>query len=82
MTQSLIEILDNVVDVLDTDAEPNHLWTHTRLRLFLRRHLTMGRRGGMAGKRLDVADVDQPFEEFERIVTYLAGRKAALDAKR
>jgi len=46
--ERLIEVVDDVVDVFDADAEPHHLWTHPGFALFLNRHLPMGGRGRMA----------------------------------
>src|SRR5450631_3393786 len=40
--QRLIEVRDDVVDMLDADAEPDHLGPHPGLALLLRRHLPMG----------------------------------------
>jgi hypothetical protein len=40
--QCLVEIRDDVVDMLDADAQANHFRPHTRLGLLLARHLTMG----------------------------------------
>ena len=35
----------------------------------------------MAGERLGVADIDQPLEQFERVVERLAGFEPAVDAE-
>src|SRR5438094_5436032 len=40
----LIEILDDVIDVLDADAEPDHLGADASFALLFRRHLAVGRR--------------------------------------
>jgi hypothetical protein len=40
--QCLVEVRDDVVDVLDADAQANHFRPHTRLGLLLGRHLTVG----------------------------------------
>ena len=42
--QGLIEVGYDVVAVLDSNAEPDHLWRDSRLSLLLWRHLPMGRR--------------------------------------
>jgi hypothetical protein len=74
-SERLIEIGDDVVDVLDADAEPDHLRPHAGLGCSSRRHLPMRRRGRMAGERLGVAHIDQPLEQLERVVERLAGLK-------
>ena len=79
--QRLIEIGDDVVDMLDADAEPDHFRPHAGLALLLGRHLPMRGRGRMAGERLGVAHIDQPLEQLERVVEALAGVKPAGDAE-
>ena len=61
--QRLIEVGDDVVDVLDADAEPDHFRPHAGLALLLGRHLPMRGRGRVAGERLGVAHIDQPLEQ-------------------
>src|SRR3989442_5012807 len=46
--EGLIEVADDVVAVLDADAEADHLGPHPGLALLLGRHLSMGGRGGGA----------------------------------
>ena len=53
--KGLTQIVKNVSDVLDPDAQSNHLRQHAGASLLLGRHLPMGGRGGMAGQRLRVA---------------------------
>src|SRR5262249_60607666 len=60
--ERLVEVRQNVFDVLDADAQPDHLGPHAGLALLLRRHLPMGGRGRMAGERFRVAHVDQALE--------------------
>ena len=48
--ERLIEIGDDVIDVLDADAQPDGLRPDARLALLLGRHLPMGRRGGVTGE--------------------------------
>src|SRR5450755_3669502 len=67
VTQCSIEIIDDVIDMFDSDAEPDHLWRHACPCLFLWQHLTMSCRGGMTGERLRVADIDQALEQLQRI---------------
>ncbi len=78
-SERLIEIRDDVVDVLDADAQPDRLRPHARHGLLLRRHLAMGGGGRMAGERLRVADVDEALDELERVVEPGSGLVAALD---
>src|ERR1700716_2919093 len=77
--ERLVEIGDDVVDMLDADAQPDHLRPPAGLALLLGRHLPM--RGGsrMTGERFRVAHVDQALEQPEGVVEPLAGRKATRD---
>ena len=43
-----------------------------------RRHLPVRGRGRMAGERLGIAHVDQPLDQAERVIEFLAGFEAAL----
>ena len=79
--ERLIEVGDDVVDVLDADAEPDHLRRHAGLPLLLRRHLPVRGRRRMAGQRLGVAQVDEPLDQRERVVEPLAGLESARDAE-
>src|ERR1700676_4602721 len=79
--QRLIEIGDDVVDVLDPDAEPDHFRPDAGFFLLLGRHLPVRRRGRVAGERFGVPHIDQPLEQTERVVKILARRKAAGDAE-
>ena len=65
--ERLIEIRDDVVHVLDADAEPDEVGRHTRRRLLFRRKLFVGRRRRMDHKALGVADVSKVAEEFQRL---------------
>src|SRR5262249_45944788 len=80
--QRLREIGDDVVDVLDANAEPYHLRTYACLFLLLWRHLAM--RGGrwMTGECLGVAEIDEALDQFQRVVELLARLEAAADAER
>src|SRR5439155_456781 len=73
-SERLIEIGDDVVDVLDADAETNRLWTHAGLALRVRRHLPMGGRGRMAGQRFGIPQFDEPFHQRQRAM-YAASLK-------
>src|SRR5581483_1378202 len=79
--QRLVDVLDDVVDVLDADRETDGLRQHAGHALLLRRHLAVRRRGGMAGQRLGVADIDEAGDQLQRVVESLARLHAALDAE-
>src|SRR5258708_32153311 len=53
--ERLIEAGDDVVDMLDADAKPDHIGPSARLALLLGRHLPIRRGGGLAGTRLSAA---------------------------
>src|SRR5215472_8318072 len=77
--QCLLEVGDDIVDVLDPYADANHSWLHSGGTLLLGGHLSMSGRGRVAGQRLGIAQVDEPLDEFERIVEFLGGYEASLD---
>ena len=79
--ERLIEIFEDVVDMLEADADADRLRPHARLELLLGGHLPMGGRGGMAGERPRVADVDQPLDQPQRVVEALRRLEPALDAE-
>src|SRR5262249_44169096 len=70
------------VNMLNADAQANHLWRNTGVALFLRRHLPVRRRRRVAGQRLGVAEIHQSADELQRIVEAYGGFGAALDSKR
>jgi hypothetical protein len=80
-SQRLLEIGDNIVDMLYADGQPDHLRSHAGLFLLLRRHLPMRRRGRVTGERLGVTHIDQPLEQFQRVVERLSGIEAAGNAE-
>ena len=57
--KGLVQVFKNVFDVLDPDAESNHLRQHSGALLLFARHLAMGRRCGMASQRFGIAQIDQ-----------------------
>src|SRR2546425_7324708 len=71
--EGLIEVGDDVVAVLDADAEADHLGPHPGLALLLGRHLSMGGRGGGARGGFCGAHVDEPPYEAQRVVEFLSG---------
>ena len=66
--QRLIQIRQYVLDRLDPHRQPDHLRFDPGLGLLGFAKLAVGGRGGVAGQRLGIADVDQPLEDLERIV--------------
>ena len=80
--EGLIEVGDNVVDVLDPDAQSDHLGTNASGFELICGHLPVRRRSRMAGQRLGVANIDQPLDETERVVEPLAGIEPSVHAKR
>jgi|HubBroStandDraft_4_1064222.scaffolds.fasta_scaffold250821_2 hypothetical protein len=80
--EGLIEVGDDVVDVLDPDAQPDHLGTDACGFELICGHLPVRRRGRMAGQRLGVANIDQPLDETERVVEPLAGIEPSFYAER
>lgn len=65
--QSLVNISNNVVNMLDTDRQANQIVSYSGTRQFFRRQLAVGRTGRMAGQRLRIADVHESGDELQRI---------------
>src|SRR5580704_3210585 len=80
--ERLLEVRENVVNMFDPDAQPNHLRLHADLCLLFRRELPMRRRGWMACQRFGIAHVHHPFEQSKRIEALAARFKSAFDAER
>ncbi len=81
LVESLAEIGDDVIDMLDAHAQPNHFRSNTDLLLFFRRQLAVSGGGRMTSQRLGIAHVDHSFEEAQGIEAFPAGFEAAFDAK-
>ena len=79
--ERLIEVRDDVIDVFDPNAEPNHLRCHPGPGLFFGRHLPMGSRGWVTCQRLSVTQIDETLDEFKRVVEGPGGLKPSLDPK-
>ena len=77
----MFQILDDVVDVLDADAQADRLGCDAGCRLFVFCQLTMGGRSRVRCQRLGIADVDKPLEDLQRVIELHASLKAALDAE-
>src|ERR1700722_19555395 len=60
--ECLLQIVKDVVDVLDPDAEADHLRYDTCVALLFGGHLAMSGRRRVAGQRLGVAQIDQPLD--------------------
>src|SRR5580698_8770723 len=76
--ERLVEIRENVVDVLDADAQADASRTDARGELLLGVHLTVGGGGRVTGERFRVAEVHQALEEPERVVEAHARRQATV----
>src|SRR5882724_9296274 len=74
--ERLIQIDQDVIDVLDAHAQANTAGTDPGGQLFLRRHLAVRRRCGMARQGFGVAQIDQALEQLQRIVETHAGRQS------
>jgi hypothetical protein len=58
--EGLLKVRKNVVDVLDSHTDPDHLRRYTSPLLLFRGHLAMGGGGWVAGQGLRVSQIDQP----------------------
>src|SRR5690606_28139459 len=79
--QSLVDILDDVVDVLDADREAHELRRDPARLLLLGRELGVRRGRRMYRQALRVADVREVAEELETLDELPAGLEPALDAE-
>ena len=79
--ERLIQIGEDVVDVLDADAQADAARADAGRQLFGRRHLAMSGGGRMAGERFRIAQIDQALEELERVVEADARGQAAADVE-
>ena len=79
--ECLVEVLDDVIDVLDADAQAHEVRADAGRGLLLSRHLAMRGRSRMGHQRAHVADVHETLEDLERVVELDAGLKASLGAE-
>lgn len=79
--ERLIEVGDDIVDMLDTDRQPDHFWPHAGLVFLVDRHLAMRRRGRMASERFGITHIDQALEQLQGVVKILCRNETAGDAE-
>src|ERR1700761_2315008 len=65
--QSLVDVVDDVVDVLDADGQADRLRPDAGLHQLLVGQLAVGGGGRMDGEGFGVAQIEQPLDELERI---------------
>src|ERR1700722_9868980 len=78
LIQRLTQIFENVVDVFDADAQPNHFRSDSHLSLLFWRQLPVRSRCRMTGERLGIAHVDHALEQLEGVEGLSASLIAAL----
>src|ERR1700730_2371773 len=81
LLEGLVDVLDNVGAVFDADRWIDGFRQHARHALLFAGHLAVGGRGGVAGERFRVADIDQARDQTKRVVKGLASLQPALDAE-
>ena len=79
LRQCLIEIGDQIVGVLDPDADPHKVVSDAKRGLAFVRHGKMRHRCGMAGERFRAAQADRQLRHLQRIEETEALGFAALD---
>src|SRR5207302_889214 len=79
--QRLIEVVDEVINVFDADAEPDRFGSYSSLALFFGRHLSMRAGGRVARQGFGVAQIHEPHNQLKRVVELHGGRKAPLDSE-
>jgi hypothetical protein len=62
--QRPIQVLDDVLDMLDADAEADRFGSNTGAFQLLRSHLPVRGGGRMAAERSGVADIYEPLQQF------------------
>src|SRR5207247_197439 len=75
--ECLVEVGDDVIDVLDADAQAQGLRPNAREALLFRRHLPVRRRCGMTRQRLRIPQVHQTLEQAQGVVEAGTGIVAA-----
>src|SRR5271157_13454 len=79
--QGLVQIREDVVDVLDTDAQANELGSDTSLTLLPLVELRVSGRRGVNSQALGIADIGQVREELQRVDELGPRLPASLDAE-
>ena len=79
--EGLVEVGEDVVDVLDADAEANEFGGDAAFHLLLDVELTVGGGGWVNSQGFGVANVGDVGVEFERLDEFFAGFGSAFDAK-
>lgn len=79
--QSLLQVVDDVLGILDPHADANVLRRHARAGLFAFGQLLVGRAGGVNDQRFRIADIGQVRTQLARIDELLARFQSALDAE-
>src|ERR1035441_8247934 len=69
LVQSLGQIRNNVVDVLDAHAQPNHLGSYANFFLLFGRELPVRSRRRMTRQRLGISHVDHSLKQTEGVET-------------
>src|SRR5262249_11556327 len=79
--QRLAEIGQDVLGILETDREADHVLADAGCLELLGAHLLMGGAGGVDDQGLGVAHIGEVRDELQRIDEALAGGAAAFDAE-
>src|SRR5690606_28023186 len=77
--ESLVEVADEVVRILDADREAHRVGTRPRRFLLLGGELAVGGRGRVVDDRPGVAEIDDVAEDLDRVDEAGAGLVAAPD---
>src|ERR1700723_3069648 len=79
LCESLVDVLDDVGIVFDTDRKPDGFRQNAGDALLFSGHLAVGGRCGMAGEGFRITDIDEPRDQLQRVIEGLAGFEAAFD---
>src|SRR5580693_1327567 len=65
--QRLIDVLDEIIDVLESDGETDRFWSNARCKQLCFAQLAMRGRSGVNYEGLCVAQVKQPLKDLHRV---------------
>src|SRR5580658_7314051 len=80
--EGLLQIGNDVVDVLDADAQANQLRGNAGVALFFGRHLPVSGGGRVARERLGIAEIYQPLDQFQGVIEFDRSIVTALESDR
>ena len=81
LLQCLLDVVQDVIDMLQADGEPDEVGCHPRGQLFLRRKLLVRRGGRMDRQRLGIPHIGKMGDQSKGVDKFPSRFYASLDAK-